>query len=158
MRPPLMVEYEMRELKQTWTGIQQSIKQAAGTLQRSNEESASLQPDAHHAVQSCTTIMDAGMCPFLASLPPNQHWLTKEQRREQNKQRFVSAKRKCHAKSRLAILAPPVPKRKKLSAPVSVPSRVPSKWAAGPYEFAQRLMQGECGKGSGCSSSSYGSW
>ena len=155
MRPRVLIEYEMEEPQETWTGIQQRVKQAAGTLQRSKGVSASLQPDAHYAAQTCGTVMDAGMCPFRSAPPPNQHLLTKEQRKESAKKSYVSAKGKCHAQLRLAILAPPVTKRRKLSASASasVVSAVPREWASGPFQFAQQ-MQGGCGEGSGCSSSS----
>jgi hypothetical protein len=153
-RPRVMVEYEMEEPKVAWTGIQRVVKRAAAILERSKGVNASLELDAHYAVQACGTVMDAGMCPFRSPLPPDQHLLTKEQRKENAGKSFVSAKQKCHARLRLAILAPPVSKRRKLStrasAAVSVVSTVPREWARGPFQFAQQ-MQGGCGESSGTS-------
>jgi hypothetical protein len=148
MRPHVLVEYELEKPKQTWQIIQHEIKVAADTLQRSKGKYGMLQRDAHHATLTCATIMDSGMCPFRAAPSANYHMLTPDQRKEQNKQDYVMAKRQCHAQFSRAIPAPvgPLNKKRKLSSSASVGGgavviRVPSEWASGPYEFAQQMRR-----------------
>ena len=149
-----MVEYEMEEPKETWTHIQLGVKQATAALKRSKRVHASLELDASYSVQSCGTVMDAGMCPFRSAVPPNSHLLTAEQRREQARVSYQRAKKQCHAQLGKPVghdtLEAPKKKRKlggdAHASTVRAAPVVPQEWASGPSMFS-RQMQRLCGHG-----------
>lgn len=142
MRPRVMIQYEMEEPKETWVSTQTGIKQTVSAYQRSLGSSASEEPDARFAAQACHTLMDADVCPFSAASSPNSHLLTHKERKELSKQRFIRAKKQCHAQLQeegaSQIQSPSIGRKNKRqsSAPV-----LPSKWASDPSMFTQQKLQ-----------------
>lgn len=159
MRPKVVIEYDMDSPTETWAGIESGIRQTASILAASKEAHAGPQ-HVRFAAQSCSAVMEAGLCPF-AEPEARNSVLSKNQ--EDEKRRYVQAKQRCHAQLRATADAieaacqrdaeggEPARKRSKSSnsqgGEALRPARrvhAPREWAAGPFMFAkqQATMRG----------------
>lgn len=133
MRPKVTIEYEAESPLMSLKDITQSIRDVERERWTFTNDSIGGDEEMH---QTCFSFMNYAMCPHMDPVPPNQHLLSKELKRQRHKERYVKAKKACHAHLQ-AIW------NKRSTAGQSKGEKVKYAWTTTPYTFMQVAFRGE---------------
>jgi hypothetical protein len=144
MRPPVMIAYEAEtNALMSWTAIQKSISDVAKArhkfavdAERDNESREAADKVDEEMHQTCFSLMNYAMCPHLDPVPSHEQQLSKEEKRKRHKERYVKAKKACHAQLQETW-------KKRTAAGIAKGEKVKYAWTTTPYLYMQVAFRGE---------------
>jgi hypothetical protein len=123
------VEYEVENPIMTWPQIQESVKEAEETHNRTLAEK-------NERHRSCYDIMGAGLCTHQTPVPANQPKMTLEQFKAKSRVRYIQTKKKCHAQLQRTW-------QDRHSRQLSCGEKVKVAWTTSPLNYTQVAFKGE---------------